>query len=224
MKRLDNAPELLDGPLDTELLAGNLRDLARVNRWLGGAALSRNAIAPFAVASSAPTVLDVGTGAGDIPRFLAARVKVIVTTIDIRPEIVSSATANLRGSAVNVRVGRLDEEPDRSHDVVHASMVLHHIEPGEAGDFLREAARVAREAVVINDLDRGWRWFLGAWLLARIATRNPYTRHDGPLSVRRAYTADEVVAMARRAGLRPVARYHSRPGYRYALVFVHGGD
>jgi len=224
MKRLDNAPELLDGPLDAELLAGNLRDLARVNRWLGGAALSRNAIAPFAVASSAPTVLDVGTGAGDIPRFLAARAKVIVTAIDIRPEIVSKATANLRGSAVIVRLGRLDDEPDRSHDVVHASMVLHHIEPGEAGDFLREAARVAREAVVINDLDRGWRWFLGAWLIARIATRNPYTRHDGPLSVRRAYTADEVVAMACRAGLRPVARYHSRPGYRYALVFVHGGD
>jgi hypothetical protein len=82
-------------------------------------------------------------------------------------------------------------------------------------------ARVARDAVVINDLDRGWRWLAGAWLMTRLLTRNKYTRHDAPLSVRRAYTADEVVGLARRAGLRLVARYQTRPAYRYALVFVH---
>jgi hypothetical protein len=60
----------------------------------------------------------------------------------------------------------------------------------------------------------------GAWLLTRAMTRNAYTRNDAPLSVRRAYTADEVVDLARQAGLRPVARYWARPGYRYALVFV----
>jgi len=80
--------------------------------------------------------------------------------------------------------------------------------------------RVARQAVVINDLDRGWRWWTGAWLLTRVATRNEYTRHDAPLSVRRAYTEKELVRMAQQAGLRPVARYRNRPGYRYALVFV----
>ena len=67
---------------------------------------------------------------------------------------------------------------------------------------------------------RDWRWLAGAWLLTRLFTRNEYTRHDAPLSVRRAYTADEVVAMARQVGLRPVARYSAFPGYRYALVFV----
>jgi hypothetical protein len=98
---------------------------------------------------------------------------------------------------------------------------VHHLDPVDAVAFLADAARVAREAIVINDLDRSWRWFVGAWLLTRLFTRNGYTRNDAPLSVRRAYKADEVVAMARQVGLRPVARYLSRPAYRYALVFVH---
>ena len=39
MRRLAGAHELLDGPLDDEAaLRGNLRDLGRINRWLGGTA------------------------------------------------------------------------------------------------------------------------------------------------------------------------------------------
>src|SRR5690242_20247885 len=59
VKRARDQPELLDGPLDEESLAGNLRDLSRVNRWLGGAQLSERAIAPFGMKSSVLTILDV---------------------------------------------------------------------------------------------------------------------------------------------------------------------
>ena len=61
---------------------------------------------------------------------------------------------------------------------------------------------------------------IGAWLVTRFFTRNRYTRHDAPLSINRAYTVDELVDMAHEAGLRPVAHYRTRPGYRYALVFM----
>ena len=45
MDRQIDAVELLDGPLDDPAaLAGNLRDLRRINRWLGGARLSADAI------------------------------------------------------------------------------------------------------------------------------------------------------------------------------------
>jgi hypothetical protein len=97
--------------------------------------------------------------------------------------------------------------------------VLHHLEPPEAVKLLREMARVAREAVIVNDLDRARPWLLGAQILSRLATRNRYTRHDAPLSVRRAYRPDELAALAKRAGLREGARLWTRPRYRYALVF-----
>lgn len=219
MKRAANAHELLDGPLDVETLVGNLRDLARINRWFGGADLSERAIAPLALNSFVLSILDVGTGGADIPRRLARKGRDITAT-DIRPEIVSAASVASAGRRIVVRQGSLTDEADASFDVTHTSMVVHHLEPAAAVTFLTQMRRVARQAVVVNDLDRGWRWLAGAALLTRLLSRNEYTRHDAPLSVRRAYTAAEVVDMARQAGLRPVARYQTRPAYRYALVFV----
>jgi 2-polyprenyl-3-methyl-5-hydroxy-6-metoxy-1,4-benzoquinol methylase len=228
MKRLGNTPELLDGPLDAELLAGNLRDLARVNRWLGGARLSLDAILPFGRGQSGHALmrlLDVGTGAGDIPLYLARatakrKPRLEITATDIRPEIVAIAASNVRETRINTLVGRIEDEADASFDLVHASMVVHHLEPVAAGLFMGNLGRVARVAVVVNDLDRGWRWLIGAWIMTRLFTRNAYTRRDAPLSVRRAYTADELVDIAHEAGLHPVAQYRAWPGYRYSIVFI----
>jgi 2-polyprenyl-3-methyl-5-hydroxy-6-metoxy-1,4-benzoquinol methylase len=222
VKRAAHVLELLDGPLDADALAGNLRDLARVNRWLGGADLTKRAIAPLAMNSFVLSVLDVGTGAADIPLRLA-RDGLEITATDIRPEIVAAASRATDGGRIVVREGTLADEAASSFDIVHSSLVLHHLEPAAAVTFLGEAGRVARQAVVINDLDRGWRWLAGAWLLTRLFTRNCYTRNDAPLSVRRAYKETELVEMARQAGLRPVARYRTRPAYRYALVLVADG-
>ena len=70
--------------------------------------------------------------------------------------------------------------------------------------------RVARLGIVVNDLDRSRLAWLGAWLLGHLLTGNRYTRHDAPLSVRRAYRLDEAVALLRAAGLAPV-RTDPRP-------------
>ena len=71
----------------------------------------------------------------------------------------------------------------------------------------------------MNDLDRGRVPWLGAWLLLHAATRNPYTRHDGPLSVRRAYRPAEVRALAARHGLRAVDHHWAPFRHRYAIAF-----
>ena len=74
MDRLTDADELLDGPLDDPAaLAGNLRDLRRLNRALGGVRLSRLAVdrllnaAPTHMDASPISIIDVGTGGADIP-------------------------------------------------------------------------------------------------------------------------------------------------------------
>ena len=233
MKRADSRPELLDGPLDPDVLCANLRDLKRVNRWLGGARLSVDAVRPFVVGApikTEVTLLDVGTGAADIPRALVRALRssrgglLAVTATDVRPEIIDVAREATARTTIETREARLEDEADGSFDLVHSSLVLHHLDKPEAMAFLGDAKRVAREAVVVNDLGRGWLWFTGAWLLTRLVTRNAYTRNDAPLSVRRAYTPDEVVAMARQAELRLVAHYRAFPGYRYALVFVPGNS
>ena len=232
MRRVADRPELLDGPLDPDALAGNLRDLARINRWLGGADLSRRAIRE--VADALPprwdlSVLDVGTGGADIPldllRTWGARwPRLAVTAVDARSEVLDGARAlhpAIDGEprlTLEVADGRALPFPDRSFDIAHASLVVHHLEPDEAAGFLAELARVASVAVVVNDLSRAALHWLGAVAIGRCCTRNPYTRHDAPLSVRRAYTVAELDGLLRAAGLERVAVRRGLLGHRYAVT------
>jgi hypothetical protein len=81
-------------------------------------------------------------------------------------------------------------------------------------------ARVARRGVVVNDLIRGRLVYLGAWLLAHLATANPYTRYDAPLSVRRAFDRRELRALIESAGLHVVASSRGVFGHRWAVAAV----
>jgi hypothetical protein len=86
--------------------------------------------------------------------------------------------------------------------------------------FLREAARVARIGVIVNDLVRARHHWLAARLLLGVTSRNRYTRHDGPLSVQRAYTRVELRALLAGAALRPVQEVSALLGHRIAIAAV----
>jgi ubiquinone/menaquinone biosynthesis C-methylase UbiE len=232
MDRLIDADELLDGPLDDPAtLAGNLRDLRRVNRWLSGASLSARAIDALAAHRPVLSILDVGTGGADIPMTLLARAKargkaVSVVALDSRPEVLAAAIMErpvlevTDGLRLQVGDGRALPFADRSFDVVHSSMVFHHCAPDEMLVLLREMARVARLGVVVNDLDRSRLGWIGAWLMSHLLTRNRYTRHDAPLSVRRAHRVEELLPYIRRANLTPVTTIRGALGRRYAIAAV----
>jgi ubiquinone/menaquinone biosynthesis C-methylase UbiE len=232
MERLTDAVELLDGPLDDPAtLEGNLRDLRRINRRLGGVALSAAAIEALAAHRGELTLLDVGTGGADIPAALIElarrrRRRLQVVGLDSRPEILAAArrtrpgAATIDGLELHVGDGRDLRYATRSFDVAHASLVVHHLEPPAAIELLREMGRVARLGVVVNDLDRSRTGWVAAWLLGHLLTANRYTRHDAPLSVRRAYRADEMAALLRAAGLLPVRTIRGAAGQRYAIAAV----
>jgi ubiquinone/menaquinone biosynthesis C-methylase UbiE len=225
--RLTGVEELLDGALeDRPALAANLRDLRRINRLTGGASLSLRAVRAL---GDAGTVLDVGTGAADIPILLLADgrrrgVPLEVTATDSRPEVLDAARlarpslAAMPGLVLEVADGRRLPYRDASFDVGHASMVLHHLDPDDAVAFLRELRRVSRLGIVVNDLARGRLFWLGAWLISHTLAASRYTRRDGPLSVRRAWTRDEMVELLGRAGLTPVATFVGFAGHRYAIA------
>jgi ubiquinone/menaquinone biosynthesis C-methylase UbiE len=232
MERLGNTLEHLDGPLgERATLAGNLRDLRRVNRFLGGTSLSRRAIDALVLPGAAARtirLLDIGTGAADIPVALlaswrAAGRELEVTAIDSRPEVIAAASeqfglANVAGLHLAVADGLELPFEAGAFDIAHASLVLHHLEPAAAVGLLREMRRVTSVGVVVNDLARGGLAWFGAWLLAHLATGNAFTRHDAPLSVRRAYTVAEARALFERARLVPVVEIRGFAGHRWAMA------
>ena len=230
MKRVTGIAELLDGPLDDPpALIANLRDLARINRLSGGTRLSVRAIAALAPPAEVATILDVGTGGADIPMTLLARARaegrrLTVIATDSRAEVLAAArvarpaVGRTAGLELALADGRRLPYPDGAFDVCHASLVAHHLEPDEVVAFLLELRRVARRGVVINDLVRGRLAWVGGWLLVHAIATSRYTRHDGPLSVRRAYTRRELLDLLASADLEPVATFSGLAGHRVAIA------
>ena len=204
------AAELLDGEhLDARELAINLREMAMLNRLMGGIGDSVRAVERVLGDQAEATVLDIGTGSGDFVRRLRRRRHAEVIAADLRPEVLEIAARNLAGiSHVSLLEADVRALPlaDREVDVTHASLLMHHLDPDDAIVALAEMRRVARLGVVINDLRRGLVAFalISAAVLA--LSRGRYTRHDGVLSARRAYTVAEMDTLAAKAGMSVASR------------------
>lgn len=210
--------EILDDPaVDPELIRRSMKDVARANALFGG---RRAAIAELRVALGAlrgsVTMLDVGTGLGDIPaaaRTEAARAGVELRTIglDLSHPLVSSHRAS------NDAVVRADARSlpfaESSVDIVLASQVLHHFSGDNAIDLVKELNRVARSGVVISDLRRSIFAAAGLWIGSFPLGFHPVSRHDGVVSVMRGFLPGELADIVHAAtGQRPKVR--RRLGFR----------
>ena len=195
--------------LDLLELRRNLREMAMLNRLPGGIGASVRAVERLLGAQTEATVLDVGTGSGDFARRLRRRRHVEVIASDVRPEVLEIAARNLAGTN-HVTLLNADARDiplaDGEVDVAHASLLMHHFDPDDAVRAFAEMRRVARLGVVINDLRRGLLPFAMTATAVLALSRGTYTRHDGVLSARRAYTLAELDTLAARAGLKRVNR------------------
>jgi ubiquinone/menaquinone biosynthesis C-methylase UbiE len=106
----------------------------------------------------------------------------------------------------------------RTFDVVVCSTMLHHLDWQQGITLLHNMAAVARYGVVVNDLVRSRLHYYAARLVLSVIPCHQVTRHDGPLSVLRAYSVGEVKEMARLAGCVRV-RVSTALGYRFVLVY-----
>jgi len=201
--------ELLDEPGHSrETLAGNFRDIAFLNRWFGGWNLVDRCLQPF-LPDERPatlTVLDLASGAADVPLALARRwqkrgVTLAITALDIDPAIIALAQeAAKRENSGCFRAVAADAfnypfSEGQRFDFVTCSLAFHHFSPEMCIEMLCLMGRLTGRAFVVNDLRRSWFGWAGSKLLTWLVARHPFTRHDGPLSVLRAYTTGEMEAL-----------------------------
>jgi len=210
-------------------LAESLDDIARLNR-LGPTRALLTHVAPFFERHDGDRplrVLDIGTGAADIPaslvRWARARGRrVSVLALDVKPEVLACARSAVRDlPEVRLVAGDALHPPVRRGgvDLALCSLTLHHLPEAGVAALLRLMADVCRLGFVVSDLRRGRLAYLAAWITTRVISQNRLTRHDGPLSVRRAYTAAELGELAARAGL-PGMRWHVAPFFRLIGVYA----
>ena len=220
--------ELMDTvPLSDAEVRWTLRWLQITNRYFGGTHAILRHLAAWSTdwpKDRAIELLDVGTGAADIPaaivRWARRRgISVRITAIDSAPDIAAAAQVAVR-DVPEIAVEQRDlfelAATGRRFDVVIASLFLHHMPPERTRAALVAIDSLAARGVVISDLLRSPLTWAAVGALARV-TGNRIVRHDAPLSVRRAFTVHELGRLAAAAGV-PHLRARREGQFRVGLT------
>lgn len=219
--------ELMDDlALDHPALAENLRELEGINRWLGGKRTLISALDQVyrRYARSREmrriAIADLGCGGGDLLRAIhdwaqRRELDFHLTGIDANPFMVRYAVERSHGSE---RIGFETADvltpafEGRAFDIVCLNTFCHHLGDAELVRLFGQLKKQTSTAIIVNDLHRHWFAYLSIKGLSRLLNFSYLARHDGPLSVLRAFTKRELIDVLRSAN---IDRYQIR--WRWAF-------
>ncbi len=219
--------EIIDlRPLTPEETASVYRRLTWVNRWLGGARVILDHLEKFSRAwkrGELIRILDVGSGASDIPAAVmdwakGRRFKVHVVSLDIDAEALRYGRERYKRHGLSQVRASCFQFPFAPHafDYAITSMFYHHLTDQQIRENLLSLNSLTKRGIIINDLSRSRMSYAGFWILS-LFTRDPVFRHDGLLSIRRAFRIEDLEKLRVETGL---LYLHPRkhPGGRVALA------
>jgi ubiquinone/menaquinone biosynthesis C-methylase UbiE len=220
-------PELLDQGLGSPAdVRTNLMEMWRINRWLGGVGALTDYLLPLLNYRAEPlSLVDLGTGSGEIPLLIARHARkhflpVKIYGLDVSGRNLAVAQANLH-DASDIHLIQADVEllPFAVNEVDYyiSTLFLHHFAPEQVISLLRELYRRSQRGIVMSDLVRGYLPLIAFQLIQPIFARHYLTRHDGALSIRRAYLPEELLMMAQAAGIENARVYRHFP-WRMTLI------
>ena len=180
-----------------------LTDLKRVNKMLGGNAISLNGIGQLLEgrpANNTITILDIGCGDGEMLRQCAkwaAKNRIIVQLIgiDANAHIVKEAekrSREIKNATFKVVNVFAEKEILPEFDIALCTLFLHHFKEPQIEDLLHRLTGKAKVGVVINDLHRSFWAFWLFRLYGSLFLKSRIARHDGLISVARGFKRKEL--------------------------------
>lgn len=200
--------ERMDAPdLDPAIYAEVVGDLAKVNRMTFAARPTLRFLKRALAGRRQFRLLDVGFGDGDMLRRIARwsqrrGIEAELIGVDLNPASEIAARAHTpAGLAITWRTGDYADFAGKGIDMVISSLVAHHMTHDQLIAFLKFMEREARMGWFVNDLHRHRLSAFGFPVLAWLMRWHDIVRHDGALSIARAYRPAEWPPMLAEAGI-----------------------
>ncbi len=208
-----NAPELMDNPeLPEADLHLALKDLAVVNKYLGGNKITINALEDMITSQPDKKhwrVIDVGCGDGEILRQIARHFKNLEHNIDFigldineksiaRARKKSEDIAHLTFNTQNI----LTLDPATAGcDIILCTLTMHHFTDQQICTFIKTFTRLASTGIVINDLQRSKIAYRLFQLFSGIFMKSKIAKYDGRVSIARAFKKEELETYSKQLAL-----------------------
>jgi 2-polyprenyl-3-methyl-5-hydroxy-6-metoxy-1,4-benzoquinol methylase len=220
----EDRPEWMDvADSATPELEADLANLESLNRQFGAHRLVLDYLEPVLARREPLRIVDLGTGAADIPRAVVQRARqlgcpVAVTAVDRQQPTLEIAEKFSAGfpEIRFVRADFLDFSEGTIYDVVLCNLVLHHLDTTDAVRLLRRCRELTRGVALVTDLRRSRLAQVGIFAVTELVYREPMTRHDARLSAERAFSFPEMRKLAIAAGWWGF-RHRRAPFFRQAL-------
>ena len=219
-------PEDIDDPRQPYVeLERSMRDVALSNRLFGGTQTILGHVARLlrdAPPGTPIRILDIATGSADIPCALLAwgrkrGLDLTIVAVDNQASMLRMA----RAEAPEVRLVQADALalpfPPRSFDLALCALAFHHLGFEASAMVLAAMDHLTTRGFVVSDLRRDKPTLYGVQAAMAAVQAHPFTRHDAPASVRRAFTPPEYRKMVGLSGVRQV-RVYTHWYFRVALV------
>ena len=207
-------PEVLDS-LPDEHAAVNLADIARINRLTGARRHLLKLLSRRFAQDATFRFLDIGAATGDLALAVQSafpNAKIVCLDIQFR---------NLRGAPSSKVQADAFALPfrEKSFDVVHNSLFLHHFETEAVGALILEMCRLCRSLVLVQDLHRHWLAYYFLPCTRPVFGWHPVTVSDGMKSVAAGWRRPEIEGLLKNLKLLDHAQidWHF-PSFRYFIA------
>ena len=180
------------------VLEQTLRELEVINKWLGGNAITIDALDQLLITkpeSESISIADLGCGNGDMLKIISAWGKSRGTSlklvgIDANPNTIDVAKQNLGATpTVEFKVMNIFDEEFRQQkfDIVIGTLFYHHFSDHQLIEFFSQLKKQVRIGFIINDIHRHWLAYFSIKTLTQAFSKSAMVKYDAPLSVLRAF-------------------------------------
>lgn len=221
----EHRPEWMDvAETASPELAKDLANLESLNRRFGAHRLVLRYVEPLLRRGEPLRIVDLGTGAGDIPRVIVQKAReigcpVLITAVDRQNPTLQIAEQMSAGfpEIRFVQSDILTFSEGSLYDIVLCNLVLHHLDETDAIRLLRRCRELSKRTTLVTDLRRSRIAQLGIFAVTELVYRDAMTRHDARLSAERAFSFPELRKLAIAAGWWGF-RQRRAPYFRQALL------
>ena len=201
MERRYQAEIMDDFSIQDERIDDALRELKTINILLGGKTTTQKGfhiLRKQKALSNQLSVLDVGAGGADV--FGNRSNTLAITAVDKNPRTCEYLRTHTHCTVICADAMNIPFK-EKSFDVVHISLFLHHFTEAQIVRMMERFSGVARYGIIINDLRRSWFALTGIKILTLLFSRSKMVQHDAPLSVQRGFTKNELLQFLGKSSL-----------------------
>ena len=203
-------PELMDCPdINWNEHREALQDLERINSFSLASEPIWQAILKYTDRKNKYKILDIATGAGDLPVMLAGKAKqqgfhFEIHGCDKSMQAIQYAHQKAKAKGMKIHFFELDIKKEKipsGYDILINALFLHHLTEEETVEFIRNLKSANPKMIILDDLSRSHSGFFLAYVGTRFLSHSKVVHYDGPQSVRAAYRVSEISELAEQAGL-----------------------